>query len=52
MCREDVNKSGIISLVSFTVRQTVCIKFHPHRIPTDPYEATFPELQSTDLHDC
>jgi len=52
MCREDVNKNQILSLIFFKLRQNVCMKFHPHRKPTDPYEARFPELQATDRHDC
>jgi hypothetical protein len=46
--REDVNKNGTLSLISFKLRQTVCKKFHPHRKPTDPYKARFPEFHATD----
>ena len=45
-------KTLILSLISLKVRQTMCMTFHPHRKPTDPYKARFPEPQAAGNYDC
>jgi hypothetical protein len=51
--REGVNKNRILSLISLKVRQTVCMKFHPHRTTNLPiltnqcYRSFKPQIDKT-----